>query len=134
MGRHTPPRIAFPAGIEYEPNTGCWLWSVGVAAYGSIAVASGAHVPVHRYSFQTYKGPIPNGLQVCHKCDTPSCVNPDHLFLGTVKDNAQDCRAKERHRYGARAPKHPPYKPVMPARRAAYQERMRGTMPSSMRM
>lgn len=52
----------------------------------------------HRASYQAFRGPIPRGLFVCHRCDTPSCVNPDHLFLGTVYDNNADRKAKGRAR------------------------------------
>ena len=54
-------------------------------------------IAVHRYMWTQKYGPIPDGLMVCHKCDNPACMNTDHLFLGTARDNAQDMAKKGRH-------------------------------------
>ena len=59
----------------------------------------------HRLAWEIAHGPIPAGLFVCHRCDNPPCVRPDHLFLGTALDNAADCVSKGRHVYGERHPK-----------------------------
>ena len=56
----------------------------------------GRTVRVHRFSYEMYKGPIPKGMLVCHKCDVRNCVNPEHLWLGTYSDNNKDCAAKGR--------------------------------------
>lgn len=64
--------------------------------YGKTKVG-GRYVRVHRLSWEHEFGPIPEGLWVLHHCDNPPCINPDHLFLGTAKDNAEDCLSKNRN-------------------------------------
>lgn len=83
-----------------EPMSGCWLWIGSLrdksrADYGAFLV-NGRLQRAHRVSYALYKGPIPDGLFVCHHCDMPSCVNPDHLFLGTAGDNNADRTRKGR--------------------------------------
>lgn len=83
--------------VVMEPNSGCWLW-IGSACprgYGSIGL-NGVTTAVHRLSYERHVGPIRDGLSVLHKCDTPQCIRPDHLFLGTPKDNTQDMLRKGR--------------------------------------
>jgi hypothetical protein len=82
-----------------EPTTGCWLWINGnaKATYGAYR-DSGKNYRAHRASWLLYCGEIPKGLYVCHKCDTPACVNPKHLFLGTQKDNIHDMIKKGRNK------------------------------------
>jgi len=65
--------------------------------YGSIH-SNGKQWRAHRLAYTQAYGPIPKGLLVCHKCDIPLCVNPEHLFLGTNKQNAQDREQKGRGR------------------------------------
>jgi len=98
-------RLADSSRIEAssipEPMSGCWLWLGATTPnqrgmiYGVLS-AGGKRVRAHRYSYEAYKGPIPAGMFVCHRCDNPSCVNPDHLFVGTNQDNVDDCCRKNR--------------------------------------
>ena len=81
-----------------EPNTGCWLWDrcVNNCGYGQLSIG-GRKRYAHRASYEAFIGTIGDGLDVCHRCDTPSCVNPAHLFAGTRVDNMRDCAAKGRN-------------------------------------
>src|ERR1700730_2840026 len=83
-------------------NDSCWLWTAAKDkdGYGFFSV-NGKQTKAHRFSFAHYNGEIPTGMIVCHKCDTPSCVNPDHLFLGTHKINLDDMRSKGREHYAS---------------------------------
>jgi hypothetical protein len=89
-----------------EPNTGCWLWlGYDNTVYGAISVASdgvGGHrmALAHRLSYELHVGPIPEGLEILHSCDTPLCINPDHLQPGTHRENVLDCVRKGRAKGG----------------------------------
>lgn len=92
----------FWAKVDKESsNAGCWLWTGAKQGgrkgrYGAFQMGWKTQKRAHRLSFEIANGPIPDGMMVCHSCDTPLCVNPAHLFLGTAKDNADDMSAKNR--------------------------------------
>lgn len=84
-----------------EPNSGCLLWMgrTDHDGYGRMDVVDSAgkrSLSAHRVAFELEFGEITNGLFVLHRCDTPLCINPDHLFLGTQKENCQDTARKGR--------------------------------------
>ena len=82
-----------------EPNSGCWLWTAAYGRRGYGLIWDGKRLAIaHRVSWEMHRGEIPAGLKVLHKCDVPPCVNPEHLFLGTQKDNVDDMLAKQRGR------------------------------------
>jgi hypothetical protein len=80
----------------------CWLWLGGrdKDGYGIIRFSGNRRVKAHRAAYEMSKGPIPKGMMVCHSCDNPGCVRPDHLFLGTALINKEDCVSKGRHVHG----------------------------------
>jgi hypothetical protein len=78
-------------------ENGCWEWVgyFGTGGYGAIS-QNGKNCRAHRVSYEAYKGTIPKGMVVRHSCDNPACINPDHLSLGTQKDNVADREARGR--------------------------------------
>lgn len=84
--------------IKKDAISGCWNWTGSLTSngYGKLVIAKKPK-RAHRISYELHVGPI--GLfHVCHKCDNIKCINPEHLFLGTPKDNMQDCIKKGRNK------------------------------------
>lgn len=85
-----------------EPNTGCWLWIGAQHPQGHGSLNGPSHNGfnyAHRYSYFLQNGEFDRSMMVCHKCDVPSCVNPEHLYLGTAKDNMRDILERGNPKY-----------------------------------
>ena len=96
MANYGGVRERFEAKYIPEPNSGCWLWEASASlGYGKIWVNVKLR-KAHRVSYELFRGEVPEDMDVCHKCDNTYCVNPDHLFVGTAKDNIRDCIDKGR--------------------------------------
>lgn len=86
--------------IRYTES--CWIWEgTKYKGYGCIQI-KGKHCRPHRLLFEHFKGEIPKGMSLCHFCDNPSCVNPDHLWIGTTQDNSNDMIKKGRSLKGTK--------------------------------
>ena len=83
----------------HKNGQGCWIWNGAKSSfgYGSISY-QGKMVAVHRLTYDLLKGPIPDNTILCHSCDNPSCVNPDHLSLGSHTTNSKDRTSKQRNK------------------------------------
>lgn len=108
--RRGTPRV-YPLSVEqrlqqriaYEPNSGCWLWMGRMDRNGyGVMINRGRLLWAHRAAWQVWRGEIPDGMRICHRCDTPACINPDHHFLGTQRDNIRDASRKGRMACGER--------------------------------
>ncbi len=96
-----PPGARFWGRVNQKERRSCWLWlgSPGDDGYGQFK-NEGRTVRAHRFAYMDQVGEIPEGLLVCHSCDTPLCCNPAHLFLGTAQDNEDDKVKKKRQAKG----------------------------------
>lgn len=113
-GRYGPMPERFAARVDRRGSDECWLWIGRKTAngYGTFTIGRRQY-GAHRVAWSLANGDIPAGMQVHHGCDTPLCVNPAHLWLGTQKANVDDMDAKGR-RGRARTKAKPPQRAVMP--------------------
>jgi hypothetical protein len=107
MGPPSPRKTEserFTAKLSPPNETGCRLWqgSIDTSGYGLFRRATGKLVKAHRFAWERENGPISEGMQVCHRCDVPTCCEASHHFLGSIADNMRDRNQKGRHAHGIR--------------------------------
>ena len=97
-----PTKVKFYRHTLVPNENGCMIWKGALASkkglngYGKIRIKGGKQIAAHRFSYEIHNGQIPQGMHVLHKCDTPRCVAPEHLSIGTASDNMKDREAKKR--------------------------------------
>lgn len=89
---------------EKSTEEECWIWKCAKCRGYGVLNHEGRNVYAHRISYELHKGPIKEGLFVLHKCNNPSCVNPNHLYEGTRKNNARDRELSKNHSRGSNNP------------------------------
>lgn len=98
-----PTKDRLLSHVAVNNATGCWEWigckrgGYGRTTIGSRKDGTRKTITAHRLSYLIFHGEIPEKMEVCHRCDNPSCINPDHLFVGTRKDNVDDRERKGRN-------------------------------------
>lgn len=109
-GKQRKPEDRFWEKVDKRSEDECWNWTAyrDRNGYGTLEYPPPRRGfwRAHRFSYELHFGPIPEGLNVCHRCDNPSCVNPAHLWVGTTQDNNRDRDAK-----GRTAPQHGEHNP-----------------------
>ena len=94
----------FESRFEPVTESGCWIWMAGYRGddYRGYACHEKKHDLAYRWAYRIYKGEIPLGMQINHRCNVPSCVNPDHLYAGTQAQNIGDCIKSGRRAIGSK--------------------------------
>ena len=108
VNKYPTVRALLRAKSKRDPATGCWNWT-GTRTSAGYGIANSAllglrQVSAHRLSYEVFKGVIPKGKLVRHKCDNPACIRPSHLQLGTNQDNANDKVERGRSNTGEKNP------------------------------
>lgn len=103
-GIRTKGDLATRFWAKVQKTASCWLWTGAQVPLGYGYIGEGGYKVhrAHRLSYEWRFGPLPSGAVICHRCDNPACVNPDHLFRGSQKDNMQDAKSKGRTTQGAK--------------------------------
>lgn len=104
-------RTSYKEGRNYiedqviKQENGCWEWPGGTSQRYPLTSVGNKSIRLNRFAWETYKGKIPEGMNVLHTCDNPRCINPEHLWLGTQQENIHDMLEKGRGQKGLRCPK-----------------------------